>query len=141
QGWDPKLHSFRNRILRNAYPGLLVFLRSATSRPQPERVECTAHARFQRLSFREQFHFLALRNCPNETAPWVHAWLARAHDLARRYLSGWPGNGVLEAVSNWSRSQHQSFFDHLLHSYWLSRVTRALGSDRAADFSLAGVGG
>jgi Heme/copper-type cytochrome/quinol oxidase, subunit 3 len=29
------------------------------------------------LSFREQFHFLAIRGCPDETASRFHAWLAR----------------------------------------------------------------
>ena len=70
-----------------AHPGLLVFLRSATSRPRTERVGCSADAGFQRLSFREQFHLLAIRGRADETTSRLHAWLARADDTARRHLS------------------------------------------------------
>ena len=64
----------------------------ARGRSRTERTGCSAHAGVQRLSFREQFHFLAIRDCPNETASGFDAWLARADDPARRCLPCRPGN-------------------------------------------------
>src|SRR5205823_3926596 len=104
QDWDPNLHSFRSRILRGAYPCLFVFLRSATSRSRTEGVGCSADIGVQRLPFRQQFHFLAIRGCPNETASRFHARLARADAPARRYLPRWSGERVLETVSDRRRS-------------------------------------
>src|SRR4030095_3126956 len=101
---------------------------------------CSTHACVQRLSFCKQLHFLAIRSWPDETASRFHAWLARTHDPARRYLPRWSGERVLETVSDRRRSQHQYVFDHLLHPDWLSWRARAHGSHRAADLSLDGVG-
>ncbi len=125
----------------DAYPCLFVFLRSARGRSRTERTGCSADAGVQRLSFREQFHFLAIRDCPDETASRFHAWLARADDPARRCLPCWSGNGVLETISDRGRSQYQYVFNHVLHPDWLPRFARAPWFDRAADFSLGGVGG
>ena len=119
-----------------AYPCLFVFLRSATSRSRTERAGCSANTGVQRLSFREQLHFLAIRGRPDETASRFHAWLARADDSARRYLPCWSGNGVLETVSDRGRSQHQSVLDYVFHSNWLPWFARPPWFDRAADFSL-----
>src|SRR6185312_4860805 len=90
---------------------------------------------------REQFHFLAIRGRPDETASRFHAWLAGADDPAWRDLPCRPGNRVLALISDRGRSQHQYVFDHLLHPVWVSWFARAYGSRRAADLSLDGVGG
>src|SRR5206468_1786184 len=89
--WNLATSFFRSRIFRGAYPCLFVFLRSTTSRSRTERTGCSADAGVQRLSFREQFHFLAIRGCPNETASRPYAWLAGADDPARRCLPCWSG--------------------------------------------------
>src|SRR5207302_5279982 len=89
----------------------------------------------------EQFHFLAIRACPNETASRSHAWLARTDGPARRYLPRRSGERILETVSDRGRSQHQYVFDHVLHPDWLPRFARAPWFNRAADLSLVGVGG